>query len=402
MLDYYEYTRDPSYNAVVIQALLAPTNTGPEFNYMPPQHADEEGNDDLFFWGSAVLSAAERNFPQPNEAIPSWLDLSVNVFNQLVSRWDTKYCGGGLFWQIYASNPNGMNYKNTVSNGGFFQLAARLARATGNDTYLDWAEKIWDWNAGLGFIDSESYRVYDGAGIQSNCKDLNTKSYTYTTGIFLYGAAIMAEQTGDDKWSERAEKLLDEAGNFFFTGPDKNIMYETECEQESQCNYDQITFKGYLSRFMWQTTKILPSLKEKVNNLLIPSAQAAVLTCTGGDSGHLCGLRWDTEKFDYATLGGQMSVLEVVQGLLIDNYPAPLKASDIKTVRDANFKPIDTYADDPPKTTTKRAPAPSTQQQSGPKPSKKSGAGSIADLAGDKMTLFAVAIGTVLAAWSMA
>lgn len=120
MLDYYHYTKDSSYNDVVIQALTAPTNIGPNHDYMPPEHADEEGNDDLFFWGSAVISAAERNFPQPEKDLPSWLDIGANVFNQLVSRWDTKACGGGLQWQIYASNPNGMTYKNSVSNGGFF------------------------------------------------------------------------------------------------------------------------------------------------------------------------------------------------------------------------------------------------------------------------------------------
>lgn len=50
----------------------------------------------------------------------------------MVARWDNTTCDGGLHWQIYPSNPNGLDY-NSVSNGGFFQVSARLARATENE-----------------------------------------------------------------------------------------------------------------------------------------------------------------------------------------------------------------------------------------------------------------------------
>ncbi|KAL9946980.1 hypothetical protein ACHAQF_007951 [Verticillium nonalfalfae] len=71
MLDYYHFTGDSSYNDVVIQALTAPVNTGPHHDYNPPEHFDELGNDDLGFWGFAVMAAAERNFPQPDLSVPS-------------------------------------------------------------------------------------------------------------------------------------------------------------------------------------------------------------------------------------------------------------------------------------------------------------------------------------------
>ncbi|KAG5934542.1 hypothetical protein E4U53_000677 [Claviceps sorghi] len=345
MLDYYHYTRDPSYNDVVLQAMLAPTNLGSGKDYMPAEHAVEEGNDDLFWWGSAALSAAERNFPQPDASLPSWLDLSINVFNQLAGRWDTKHCNGGLFWQIFASNYNGLKYKNSVSNGGFFQLAARLARATGNETYLNWAEKVWDWDAEVGFIDSQSYRIYDGAGIDSDCKTVNKKSFSYTTGIFLYGAAVMAEHTAQDKWVQRSEKLLDEAGRYFFTGKDNTTMWEPECEPKDACNYDMVNFKGYLSRFMWQTARIMPSLRPKIESLLVPTAKAAAATCIGGKSGHQCGTKWYTGGFDnMTTFGGSVSAQEAIQGLLSKHSALPLKGKHIHWVKNATFAPIDTYA----------------------------------------------------------
>ncbi|KAF4467883.1 DFG5 [Fusarium albosuccineum] len=339
MLDYYHYTGDPSYNDVIIEALLARTNLGPDNDYMPPEHADEEGNDDLFFWGSAVLSAAERNFPQPNKKLPSWLDISVNVFNELVGRWNMTACNGGLLWQIFPENPNGMTYKNSVSNGGFFQLAARLHRATGNGTYLEWANKIWDWSWEVGFIDDNNYHVYDGASVDDHCEKTTYHSFTYTSGIYLYGAAVLANYTEKPEWEDRSMRLLN--GTDWFFSPFDNstdIMYEAACETVNSCNYDMSTFKGYLSRFMWQSVKMQPSLRDYVERFLQPSAKAAAQTCTGGKSGRECGMRWWVGGYDgNPGLGQQMCALEIVQGLLLDDAPAPLMGDQIKVIRNTDW-----------------------------------------------------------------
>ncbi|ODA76264.1 hypothetical protein RJ55_08109 [Drechmeria coniospora] len=347
MLDYYHYTRDPTYNDVVIQALLNPPNISPKFDYMPAEHAGEEGNDDLFFWGSAAMSAAERNFPQPVASAPPWLDIAVNVFNSLVSRWDYGNCGGGLRWQIYPTNPNGMNYKNSISNGGLFQLAARLARATGNETYTEWARKAWDWTASVGLIDPQTSQIYDGVDIKDACKKVNKLSFSYTTGVYLYGAAVMANHTGEDLWVNRTSRLLDGAAFFFSKqGTIRDVMFEPSCEPYDRCNFDMVTFKGYLSRFMWQTSVMLPALRERLEGYLVPSAKAAVNVCIGGTDGHQCGMKWYTGAFDGKIgLGPQMCALEAVQGLLAQYADAPLKGDDLQHVTDANWTAINTYSD---------------------------------------------------------
>ncbi|KAF4587218.1 mannan endo-1,6-alpha-mannosidase-like protein [Ophiocordyceps camponoti-floridani] len=340
MLDYYHMTGDSSYNDVVLQALTAPTNLGRGLDFMPAEHASEEGNDDLFFWGSAVMSAAERNFPQPDDKLPSWLDMASNVFNSLISRWHTAECGGGMLWQIYASNPNGMTYKNSVSNGGLFQLAARLARATGNQTYLHWAEQAWNWTATRGLIDGDNFHVYDGVDVRTKCAEVNHQSFTYTSGIFLYGAAVLANHTGDAVWADRASRLLDGAGWFFKPdGPGKGILFEAACEEVDKCNYDMVTFKGYLARYMWQSTVMQPALRQRVQDLLVPSARAAASTCTGGSDGRLCGMRWYQGSFDNKPgLGSQMCALETIQGLLVDSSRPPLSGKDIRRVRDCPWR----------------------------------------------------------------
>ncbi|KAJ4270473.1 hypothetical protein NW762_002158 [Fusarium torreyae] len=345
MLDYYHYTGDYTYNDVVIEALLGPTNLGTGQDYMPAEHADEEGNDDLFFWGSAVLSAAERNFPQPNKDLPSWLDISINVFNELAGRWNTTNCGGGLLWQIFPENPNGMTYKNSVSNGGFFQLAARLARATGNSTYLDWANKIYDWSWDVGFIDHRNYHVYDGASVLDNCQKTTYHSFTYTSGIYLYGAAVLANYTEKPEWIDRSKRLL-EGTNWFFSPFDNstNVMYEAACETVNTCNWDMSTFKGYLSRFMYLSIQMQPALREQVHQYLLPSAKAAAQTCTGGKSGRECGMRWWVNGYDgNSGLGQQMCALEAVQGLLLDELPAPLQGDKIKVIRNTDWAAMDTH-----------------------------------------------------------
>ncbi|KAF4126850.1 mannan endo-1,6-alpha-mannosidase [Geosmithia morbida] len=356
MLDYYHYTEDASYNDEVLQALTSPHNLGPNFDYVPPEHASEEGNDDLYFWGSAALAAAERNFPQPDESIPSWLDIGANVFESLRSRWNTTACrGGGLAWQIYPDNPNGMDYRNSITNGGFFQIASRLARATSNATYADWAAKVWDWSWDVGFIDHDSWHVWDGAGADQDCSQLSRSSYTYTSGVYLYGAAVMANHTagdagatddrGSNVWAVRAARLLDGAEWFFGPYPNAtDIMYEGACEPDNSCNADMETHKAYLARNMWQASVMLPDLKPKVHRLLGTSAKAAAATCTGGDSGTACGMKWYTGAYDgHVGLGPQMTALETIQGLLADKAEPPLRGDDIHTVRHVNWAAVDPY-----------------------------------------------------------
>ncbi|KAH8884744.1 glycoside hydrolase family 76 protein [Thozetella sp. PMI_491] len=334
MLDYSHYSGDTQYDRIIARALA--DNMGDDLNLMPKAHYGDLGNDDQAIWGISVLTAAERNFPQPDANKTSWLQLGENIFDSLSSRWDTTTCGGGLLWQIFASNPNGLHYKNSVANGGLFQIAARLARATGNETYQQWAEKVWDWTAAVHFMDDD-LNIYDGADISDNCAGVSGISFSYTQGIYLYGAAVMANYTGDQKWADRATKLL-EASKSFYGGPDHNmtnVMYEHACEQVGTCNTDMKSFKGYLSRFTQQAAIMLPSLIPNVDELMTASAAAAANACTGGEGSSTCGQKWYVGDFDGVVgLGQQMSALETVQGLLARSAAPPLKGDQIRDVRD--------------------------------------------------------------------
>jgi len=178
IIDYYTLTQDATYNDITIQAIVH--QVGKFNDFMPENQTRSEGNDDQGFWAMAAMSAAENNFPNPPKDKPQYLALVQAVVNQYIQRWDTANCGGGLRWQISPFN-NGFQYKNTISNGCFFNLAARLARYTGNQTYANWATKVFEWEESVGLI-TPSYDIYDGASVESQCKGIDKIQWSYNAG----------------------------------------------------------------------------------------------------------------------------------------------------------------------------------------------------------------------------
>ena len=116
---------DSQYNNITTAGLLWQVGKGLDFN--PSNQTFDQGNDDQVFWGMTAMTAAELNFPNPPSDQPQWLELAQGVWNFQQRLWviaeDT--CAGGLPWQqqIYAE---GYQYKNSISNGGFFTMATRL------------------------------------------------------------------------------------------------------------------------------------------------------------------------------------------------------------------------------------------------------------------------------------
>ncbi|KAI1808885.1 glycoside hydrolase family 76 protein [Daldinia bambusicola] len=320
MIDYWHYTGDTTYNDLITQAML--WQVGPNKDYMPPNVTASLGNDDQGFWGMSAMLAAEVNFPDPPSDQPQWLYLAQAVFNTQAdpSRHDTT-CGGGLRWQIPFAN-NGYDYKNSIANGCFFNLGARLARYLNNQTYADWAEKTWDWVESVGLMDSD-YRIYDGAHVETNCTDINRAQFSYNNAVYLLGAAHMYNFTGgDSKWEQRITGLLDATLRDFFKN---NVAYEIACEEHMTCTTDMLSFKGYLHRWMTTMTQIAPFTAEKVLPVLKDSAQAAVKQCTGPPAGKTCGFGWASGTFDNSVGAGQtMNVLGAVSSLLVGKAKAPV------------------------------------------------------------------------------
>ncbi|KAJ9142547.1 Mannan endo-1,6-alpha-mannosidase [Coniochaeta hoffmannii] len=329
LIDYWALTGDTTYNAATTQAILH--QAGDDADFMPKNQTRTEGNDDQGFWAMAAMSAAENNFPDPPAGQPQWLALAQAVFNEYATRWDTETCGGGLRWQIFTFN-NGFNYKNSISNGCFFDVAARLARYTGNATYASWAEKIFDWEVSVGLITPEG-AVYDGASVAGtdNCTKHDQIQWSYNAGIYMHGAAVMYNVTGGDAtWKSRVQALLTETTGVFFNN---SIMVEQACEGVGLCDVDQQSFKGYLTRWMAGTTQMAPFTYDTIAPLLQSSAAAAAKACSGspdagfnGIPGTACGFKWTDGGFDGSVgVGQQMNALSAVMYTLVGSPGVEVK-----------------------------------------------------------------------------
>lgn len=327
MIDNWFFCQNDTYADIIYDALIA--QTGTHYDYMPDNQTMVEGNDDQGVWGLTVMGAVERNFTNPTDGTPGWLAMAQAVFNEMYSRWDSANCGGGLRWQIFTWN-SGYNYKNTISNACLFQMAARLGRYTGNNTYLDVAEKVFDWLVDVGYVVlKDEGNVYDGAEIDDNCTSITTYEWTYNHGVVLGGLAYMYNASnGSSVWEERVTQILGGATSYFFSN---GIMYESACQTSTtvNCNNDQRSFKSIFSRMLGLTSVLVPSTQSTIDTLLTESAAAAAKSCDGGTDGHTCGLDWSKGTNDgYYGLGEQMCALEVMQNLLIHDRPAPYKASN--------------------------------------------------------------------------
>ncbi|KAL2192667.1 glycoside hydrolase family 76 protein [Corynascus similis CBS 632.67] len=325
-VDYWFLTGDPSYNHVITEGMLH--QVGPNADYMPPNHTASLGNDDQGFWGMSAMLAAENKFPNPPEDQPQWLALAQAVFHtQAAPDRHDNTCNGGLRWQVPPTNA-GYNYKNTIANACFFNLGARLARYTENQTYAEWASKTFDWLWGVGYIDHENWKVYDGGHVEHNCTDINKAQFSYNAALLLQGSAFMYNYTnGEEVWKSRVDNLLKGLLRDFFPN---NIAFELPCEgRKGACTADMLSFKGYVHRWLAVVTKLVPYTAETILPVLRTSTEAAVRQCTGGETGRRCGFYWsegvyvDPAVDKTSGAGEAMDVLAAVSSLLIEEADPP-------------------------------------------------------------------------------
>lgn len=274
LLTYGGATGDRQYEALLQNTILS-QKTGTN-DFMTP---DATGNDDQAWWALAAMTAAENGVPQAGDV--SWLDMARNVFNVQKSRWDSSLCGGGMRWKVLEGNGrDGWYYKNSITNGLFFQLAARLAKFTGDADAQAWAEKAYDWAAGVGLIDG-NFNVYDGADDLRGCAISDHTQWSYNVGVFLHGAAVMAAYTRDPKWTARTRGFIGSAKRTFVQ-QETGALFEQRCQAAGTCNTDQVSFRGTLARWLGASALMLPEVRADVAGII---DGAAVAVQRGGTSG---------------------------------------------------------------------------------------------------------------------
>lgn len=305
LTQYWFYTGDTTYNDQLSTGMQ--WQGGENGDYMPRNYSRFLGNDDQMFWGTAAMTAAELSYPD-NPSGFSWLSLAQGVYNTQIKRWDTTGCGGGLRWQIYPYQA-GYTMKNSISNGGLFQLAARLYRYTEDTQYLDWANKVWDWSVSSPLVNNKTWNVADSTNMPS-CDDQGDQQWTYNYGAYLAGAAYLYNSTSGsdaDRWKDVVDGLL---GVMLKNFVEDGILKEASCEPIDNCNLNEILFKGVTSTWLSLTAMIVPETAKKILPLLEKSAAAVGKTCGTGNS---CGIKWSTQESDGTSgMEQQVSASDVI------------------------------------------------------------------------------------------
>ncbi|KAJ5469234.1 Mannan endo-1-6-alpha-mannosidase DCW1 [Penicillium diatomitis] len=282
LLHYWHFTGDTTYNNELRVGLE--WQSGKNGDYMPSNYSSYLGNDDQMFWGLAAMTAAELKFGD-------------GVFNTQIKRWDTTACNGGMRWQIWPYQ-SGYTLKNSISNGGLFQLAARLARYTNEPIYATWANKIWNWSLSSPLLNSSTWNVADSTNMGDNCATQGNTQWSYNYGTYMMGAAYMYSYTnGSAQWLTAVDGLMNKLFEEFFPSSNGGIFEEVTCEPSEQCNNNEVLFKGLVSTWLSFTALLVPSTYDKILPKLQTSAVAAAKSCTGHNN-NTCGVRWYQSQYD--------------------------------------------------------------------------------------------------------
>jgi len=149
-------------------------------------------NDDEGWWALAWTDAYDLTGQQ------QYLAMSETIFADMTTQWETKTCGGGIWW----TKNNGGSYKNAIANELFLSVAASLANretdAAKKAEYLGWAQKEWAWFHHSGMI-NEKNLVNDG--LDSNnpaaCTNNGRRVWSYNQGVVVGGLVELYKATHD-------------------------------------------------------------------------------------------------------------------------------------------------------------------------------------------------------------
>lgn len=133
------------------------------------------------------------------------------------------------------------------------------------------------------------------------------------------------QTNGDAKWGQRLEGLVNQTLSYF--APD-GYLVENTCEYTNTCTTDMTSFKGYVHRWLAQTTQLAPFTFPRIFPVLKSSARAAADHCTEGDNGRMCTFSWMPDSAD-KSIGAcqQMNVLGALSSLLVEAARAPVTNS---------------------------------------------------------------------------
>jgi|GEM_PF-260914 len=252
--------------------------------------------DDEGWWALAWIKAYDLT----NDS--RYLNMAKTIFNDLKNGWDTSYCGGGIFWSKAAGGGYIWGTKNAIANELFLAIAARLHNRTpgdgGSGSYLDWAQREWNWFNNSGMINGSNL-VNDG--LDGSCNNNGKPTYTYNQGVIVGGLVDLYKATNDSTQLNKAKAIANATMTTSSLSPG-GILKEP-CEPD--CGADGATFKGVFMRnlyYLYQNTNT-QSYKDYI------MAQADSIWNNARNGSNQFGIGW-AGPFDSADAARQGSALD--------------------------------------------------------------------------------------------
>jgi predicted alpha-1,6-mannanase (GH76 family) len=244
--------------------------------------------DDNGWWGLAWVDAYDLT------GEGRYLDAAKTIFAHNQTGWD-EVCGGGLWWNTDRT------YKNAITNELFFTLAALLHQRTpGDQEYLSWALRDWEWLIARAMIGADG--LFND-GLTGSCVNNGGPTWTYNQGVVLGGLAVLFDITGDRAYLQQGEAIAD-ATVARLTSP---LGILTELCESTSCNGDQTQFKGIFVRYLHEL--YLRGGRRADREFLL--ANAGSVWDNARNSADQFGLRWGG-PFDQADASRQTSALDVI------------------------------------------------------------------------------------------
>ena len=250
--------------------------------------------DDEGWWALTWIKAYDLTGEQ------RYLNMAKTIFNDLKGGWDST-CGGGIWWSKQRS------YKNAIANELFLAIAARLHLRTlgdkGAGSYLEWAQREWNWFKNTGMINRDNL-INDG--LDSTCKNNGQLTWTYNQGVILGGLVDLYRSTNDAGLITQARAIADAAIQALAP---KGILREP-CEPD--CGKDGPQFKGIFMRYLCDLYQV--SQQSSYQDFILRNANSIWSNCR--NDANQFGLSW-AGAFDSADAARQSAAIDALNAALV-------------------------------------------------------------------------------------
>ena len=168
-----------------------------------------------------------------NTGEAKYLNTAKSMWDKIRSNWNTQG-GGGIAWK-----QSQQWSKNSCSNGPAGIIAARLYQLEGNESDLEWAQKIYNWQSN-NLVNTQTGAVYDNLNAQTG-EIKKDWIFTYNQGTYIGMSYELYKITGQEFYLTFASKVATYCIN--------NLVDHKNKILKDEGNGDGGLFKGIFMRY---------------------------------------------------------------------------------------------------------------------------------------------------------